>query len=161
MPLRYELPVDALIQRFKYAGDRGAGKLCGTLLAAALPTGVSGVLIPVPMHKKRYLQRGFNHSQVLARDLARAVDVPMKELAVRLRNTESQVGLTAAQRRGNVRDAFAVREAQQRGTPAVLVDDILTTGETLRALTRACKRSGYGHITIMCLARADRGSPAA
>ena len=156
VPLRYELPVDYLVQRFKYSDDSSAGKLCGSLLSAALPTDVQGHVVAVPMHRKRYIQRGFNHSGVLARDVSTACQLPLAKIARRTRHTDPQVGLAARDRRRNLRVAFAVSPAHTLGQPLILVDDILTTGETLRSLTLACKHAGYGVVTILCLARAGR-----
>jgi len=151
--LRYEIPVDHLIQQFKYNHDAAAGKLCGQLLAAAIPGGSDTRVMAVPMHRKRFLKRGFNHAEVLARDVARARGWTCLQGAERVRETQPQYALDPDQRRRNVRDAFSV-EAPPDGCPSVvLVDDIYTTGETLRALARACRTAGYRNITVACLAR--------
>ncbi|MEM9604263.1 MAG: ComF family protein [Pseudomonadota bacterium] len=151
--LRYEMPIDHLIHRFKYAGDRCAGKLCGRLLVDALPAGAQGDVLAVPMHRKRLAQRGFNHAASLARDVARARNLQCRTGAMRVRDTVSQVGLDAPARRRNLRDAFTVPTVPEAGRHAILVDDIYTTGATLAALSRACKRAGYGSVTVLCLAR--------
>ncbi|MEM6985551.1 MAG: ComF family protein, partial [Pseudomonadota bacterium] len=132
----------------------------GNVLAEALAPGTVGTVVPMPMHRKRYIQRGFNHAEVLARDVARAHGLRMETTATRVRHTDPQVGLSARERRRNVRNAFAMNAAREPGQPLVLVDDIYTTGESLRALARAGHAAGYGAITVLCLARAELGRSA-
>ncbi len=151
--LRYELPVDHLIQRFKYHQDAAAGRLCGALLSASLPQGERGWVMPVPMHRSRLLQRGSNHARRLASDLVRARRLPGLVIARRVRETAPQHALDARERRRNLRGAFAVEPPPDGADSVILVDDIVTTGETLRALASACHRAGYQNITIVCVAR--------
>lgn len=114
--------------------------------------------MPVPLHALKRLQRGFNQSA----DLARTLGLPVAPLLWRTRWTRAQAGLTAAQRRRNVRGAFGIapwvsRRAQRRlfaGPVLVLVDDIMTTAATLDACARVLKQAGAREVRTLTLARA-------
>ena len=99
--------------------------------------------------------RGFNQAALLANELARRAGIPVCEAAlVRRADTPSQAGLSAAARRANVHDAFAVRrKAQVVGRAVVLVDDVYTTGATARACARALRAAGATEVRIVTVAR--------
>jgi ComF family protein len=110
--------------------------------------------VPVPLHPARRRERGFNQ----AADLARHLGVPVLAALRRTRATAAQTGLPAAQRHGNVRNAFAVSRAGRRLSriPAaivVLVDDVSTTGATLEACARALKEAGVQEVRALTAAR--------
>lgn len=111
-------------------------------------------LIPVPLHRRRLWSRGYNQALELGRVLAAAI--PGLELrptiARRPRATADQIGMSAAQRRRNVRDAFVI-DADLDGCHVALIDDVMTTGATLDALARACRRAGAARIEAWCAAR--------
>lgn len=113
------------------AFGRWLARTGGTLVAEA------DMIVPVPLHPVQLWRRRFNQSALLAQALAREADCAEKlrvNLLRRIRATPTQGGLNAAQRRSNVRGAFAVRagqEAGMAGTRIVLVDDVYTTGATL------------------------------
>jgi ComF family protein len=109
-------------------------------------------IVPVPLHRRRLAQRGFNPAVLLARELARACRVPVAATALRrVRDTESQTGLGRVERRANVRAAFRARA----GIPARvwLVDDVVTTGATLEECARALHSAGAQHVAALCAAR--------
>jgi ComF family protein len=109
-------------------------------------------VVPVPLHRRRLAQRGFNPATLLARELARACGVPLAVSALRrVRETETQTGLGRAARRANVRGAFRARD----GVPARiwLVDDVVTTGATLEECARALRRAGAREVAALCAAR--------
>jgi ComF family protein len=111
----------------------------------------------MPLHWRRRWQRGFNQSELLAREIARRWNVPLCRLVRRQRATSPQAGLTSAERRKNVLGAFAVKNtARLNGMRLLLVDDVLTTGATASACARALKRAGAAHVTFLALARRDR-----
>ncbi len=120
------------------------------------------VIAPVPLHPLRLWRRRFNQSALLARELShraggKAAFAP--ELLRRVRATPTQGGLNAAERRRNVRGAFAVnarRAGQVSGRRILLVDDVYTTGATLDACTRALLKTGAGAVDVLVLARVDR-----
>lgn len=115
------------------------------------------IVVPVPLYALRLWSRRFNQSALLARAVSRVSTVPHDPFVLaRIRRTESQVGLSAAQRKRNVRAAFAVpekRRAAVAGKRVVLVDDVITTGATANACARALKRAGAVHVDVLALAR--------
>jgi ComF family protein len=118
-------------------------------------------LVPVPLHRSRQRQRGFNQ----ARELARYLGVPVCDALVRTRRTDAQADLPAARRRANVRGAFACRGLARRGTGhadaheitgkvLVLIDDVATTGATLNACAEALLDAGAAEVRALVAARA-------
>ena len=147
-----------LIHVFKFEGVRTLQRPLGALLAQALPR-ESGfdAIVPMPLHWRRRWQRGFNQSELLAREIARRWAVPVRALVRRKKATAPQAGLTSAQRRKNVEGAFHVRKGTRlKGMRLLLIDDVLTTGATANACARALKRAGAAQVTFLALARRDR-----
>ena len=160
----YAPPVDALIQALKYAGQLAIGRVLGRLLAhEAAELGLHldvDCLLPVPLHPRRYAERGFNQSDEIARFVARGLRLPIApELAVRTRETRPQVGLTPAERHANMHDAFVAAPGVVRGRRIVIVDDVITTGSTVAALARALREGGAVAVDVWCIARATLDSP--
>ena len=155
----YAPPIDTLIHALKYGGQLAIGRVLGGLLArrvAELGLHLDvDCLVPVPLHPRRHAERGFNQSAEIARFTARGLDLPLEpRLAVRCRDTRSQVGLSLADRRGNLRGAFAADSAQLRGRRIAIVDDVMTTGSTVAELARTLRRSGATSVDAWCVARA-------
>lgn len=168
---RYAAPVDRMIRQYKFHGERVCGRVLATLLggqrASALDAPLPDVIVPVPMHPRRYRERGFDHALLLARWVSEILAVPVAaDLLTRTRATPPQAGLAGAARRSNVQGAFAVREparglsARNRGDMPprggwriALLDDVLTTGSTLAAATAALRAAGHRDIEHWVLAR--------
>ncbi|MFG6178997.1 ComF family protein [Halomonas sp. THAF12] len=155
VPLRYEDEVAGLMQRFKF----NASPRAGTLLLALLEEGLAGVaspqaLIAVPLHPRRARERGFDQGRWLAERLAARLEVPLI-MARRRKDTPSQRGLDRGGRRGNLRRAFDV--AAPLPPRVALLDDVMTTGATLDALARACRRAGAEEIEAWAIARTSLG----
>jgi ComF family protein len=150
---RYGFPLDRLLPRFKFHGDLAAGRVLADVWCHRVPASRPHALVPVPLHRARLRERGYDQALELARRVARACDVPVLADAVhRVRATARQSELAAGARRRNVRGAFAVT-----GTLPIhvaLVDDVMTTGATLRAVATALRRAGVGRIEVWVLARA-------
>ena len=152
----YEGPLEHAIHRFKYEGWRALDRSLGGLLAdtCAVEAAPAALVVAVPLHPARARRRGYNQSELLARELRRrfALGAPDGEL-VRVRDTPPQVGLDRVRRRLNVADAFAWRGPPLSGAPVLLVDDVATTGATLEECARALRVGGSGSVTGLTLAR--------
>ena len=155
----YEGPLRAVIHELKYRGRRRvAGRLAGMLFedeqVRALVEG-SDVLVAVPLHPRRLRERGFNQAALLAEELGRRAGRPFSDRAlVRRKDTSPQAGLSAAARRRNVADAFAVRRrGLVAGQVVTLVDDVLTTGATAHACARMLKEAGADEVRLLSVAR--------
>ena len=145
-----------LIHLFKFQGIKPLVRPLGEYLARTLPREQRfDAIVPMPLHWRRRWQRGFNQSELLAREIARRWNAPLLRAARRKRATTPQAGLTSAQRRLNVRGAC---EATRRldGLHVLLVDDVMTTGATAGACASALKKAGAAHVSLLALARRDR-----
>jgi ComF family protein len=155
-PFRYAWPLDRLESRYKFGRDLAAGKVLTTLwLAEPRSIDLPGLIIPVPLHRGRLRQRGYNQALELARPLASAFGVPLKhDLLQRLRSTPAQTELDAVGRRRNVSGAFALKAGIPLPPHVTLVDDVMTTGATLAECARTLKRAGVTRVDVWALARA-------
>jgi len=156
----YEGRLRELIHLFKYGGMRPLDRVLGAWLASAYPRLEHfDALVPMPLHWWKRMQRGFNQSDLLVRELSRRVGVPTLNAARRRRRTAVQARLTPAQRRDNVRGAFDVPSPERvRGLSLLLVDDVMTTGSTVNACAKALKQAGAARVCVLTVARADRQS---
>jgi ComF family protein len=112
-------------------------------------------MIAVPLSSERLAARGFNQALEIAKPLARALGLPLaRHACVRVRDTAPQSGLAPADRRDNMRGAFAVIQRQAiAGKHLLVVDDVMTTGHTLDALAACLKRHGAARVTNLIFAR--------
>jgi ComF family protein len=156
----FDGPVRELVHRFKY-GNKVQHALPLALLTAYRTGGFAkafggDLIIPVPLHLKRLRQRGFNQAILLGDLLAKRWRLPMtRENLLRTRWTEPQVNLSAAERRDNVRGAFALRDAKGvRSRRIILVDDVYTTGHTVAECARALIQGGAREVLVITVARA-------
>lgn len=150
-------PLRSSIHQFKYGGEHARGQFLGELLADHAERLLAGrdidLVLPVPLHRRRRRQRGFNQAEILARPVATRLGVPLGHGLLRTVETRPQVGLGPGERRANVRDAFWCEPAGVRGRTVLLVDDVVTTGATMEAAARALVRSGVTRVEGMALAR--------
>jgi ComF family protein len=168
----YQDRMKAAIHAFKYDRLHPAARGLGRMLAQAIaqlageaPTEM--LVIPVPLHRSKHAERGFNQARALAESALGFLrkSHPQWRLTLaprtlmRQRPTKSQAGLTARQRRLNVRGAFTVSNRAAVGTKHILlIDDILTTGATARAAAQALVKAGAASVWVATLARARRVS---
>lgn len=114
-------------------------------------------IIPVPLHKARFRERGYNQSNLIANELSEILSIPVKKNLIRIRNNKSQTGLSREERIKNVLNIFKVKEAEElRDKNIILVDDILTTGATLNECTRVLKKSGSGKINVLTVTYVEK-----
>lgn len=157
--LPYTETVREAILRFKYHNEpwRAEGFAA---LADTRPAPLVDLILPVPLHKARLRERGYNQSWLLARELAKRWQLPVREdLLLRVVNTRHQVGLSKAERVQNVSGAFAVPEralAELRGKRVLLVDDVMTTGSTLLSCARTLHKAGVREVQSLTIASAIR-----
>jgi len=154
----YEAELRTLIHLFKYGRIPTLARPLGKLMARALPREQTfDVIIPMPLHWRKRWQRGFNPSELLAREIARRIHTPVENAVRRVRNTPAQAGLTSAKRRLNVSGAFQAKKRNAiDGRRVLLIDDVMTTGATAASCARALQRAGARQVTLLTLARADR-----
>jgi ComF family protein len=158
-PYLYEFPFDALIPALKYEGVLAHARVLGTLLAERiaerdLQRGID-VLVPMPLHVTRLVERGFNQALELARFTGASLTIPIESRALsRTRPTTMQVGLTRTARMGNVRGAFAARTESVARRTVALLDDVLTTGSTVNEAAAALLAAGASRVEVWCVARA-------
>ena len=156
----YEGTLRLVLHELKYSGRRRAAQRLAAMLleddAVRRLVATSELLVPVPLHPRRLRQRGFNQSALLAAALGRALARPVcADALARLRETAPQSGLTAGERRRNVRDAFALRRrARTAGRVVTLIDDVTTTGATASACAQALAKGGAREVRLLTVARA-------
>ena len=153
---RYEFPVDRLIQALKYGHQLPLAAWFGARLGQMLVAADHDLVLPLPLHPSRLRTRGFNQSLEMARPIARALGVAIAPILLsRTRATPPQAELPLKERARNVRGAFACAD-DLAGKRVLLVDDVMTTGATLREAARILKLHGASQITVAVAARALR-----
>ena len=154
-------PARKLVHRLKYSDRAEMARPIGRWMARA-GAGLladADCIIPVPLHPLRLWRRRFNQAALLAREVARATGKPCDvDALLRVKPTPSQVGLSRAQRAQNVQGAFKVAGgAAVKGLNVVLVDDVLTSGATANAASRALIRAGAKRVDVLVFARVVTG----
>ncbi len=159
----YDGRLRELVHLFKYGRMKPLARPLGRMMTAALPRDRHFDLIaPMPLHWLRRWQRGFNQSELLAREISRRTGLPLVAGVRRKRRTEAQAGLSNTKRRQNVTGAFEGIRRRVADRRVLLIDDVMTTGATAAACALALKRAGAKRVELLTLARADRrlSSPA-
>lgn len=114
----------------------------------------SSIIVPIPLHKKRYLERGFNQAELLAESWGRHLNASVwKNVLIRQRQTKTQVGLSGMERRNNLQGAFALRQPFAGIERVILVDDVFTTGSTLEEAGRLLRAHGIKEVWGAVVAR--------
>jgi ComF family protein len=159
IPFRYFYPMDHMIRRFKYGGAIAIGRVLGELFTQRLSSRSAAawprVLIPIPLARQRFRERGFNQAIVLAEHIHHATKVPLRtDLLVRTRETLEQAGLDQRARRKNIRRAFEING--KAPSHVAIIDDVVTTGSTANEVARVLKRAGAKHVEVWAVARVEK-----
>jgi ComF family protein len=155
----YEDGLRDLILALKFRRVRGLGRELGQRLASEVSgklwAGEIDVVMPVPLHWTRRVERGFNQAELIAEPIARRLGVPMNVSVLRkVRRTVAQARLTESQRRRNLENAFDVRtDDRMAGSTVLLVDDVMTTCVTCASASRELKRGGASGVYVAVVAR--------
>jgi ComF family protein len=154
----YEGPLRNLIHLFKYAKVESLACPLSRLLIRSLPLEQRfDIVLAMPMHWRKRWERGFNQAELLAKPVAKRYGLKLATNLRRKRHTKAQAGLTEAQRRENARGSFLIKRPEElQGKRVLLIDDVFTTGATLRAAAAALKKAGAAHVSALTLARVDR-----
>lgn len=154
---RYRFPLDLLLPRFKFHDDLAAGAVIArgmveVLRGAKRPEAI----VPVPLHRQRLRERGYDQALELAKIVSRRLELPLLADGLhRTLPTKAQTGLDADARRRNLRGAFVARVLRPWPRHVALIDDVMTTGATLREATRALRAAGVERVNVWVAARVE------
>jgi ComF family protein len=159
--LHYAYPVNYLLSQLKFKRDLTYAKIFSHIMLATLQkhyagqaTALPDIIIPIPLHKKRSRQRGFNQALEIAKPLARKLNIPLSiDTVQRIKYTQAQSLLSAAKRRKNLHHSFIINQ-RMTAEHIVLVDDVVTTGTTVYELATLLKQSGVKKVGVWAVARA-------
>lgn len=150
----YNFPLNSLLHRFKYQKQYWLVSAFANLLKERIIQ-PAPILLPVPMHWRRQLFHGSNHSELLAQNLAKKLNVECDtHILKREKHTPQQQGLSRISRLSNLKNAFSIRKKPP--THVAIVDDVVTTGATVFELCKLLKNNGVICIDIYCIARNAR-----
>lgn len=152
----FRSPIDSVIHGLKFERLEFLGQALATEMACHLRrAGIEADLVTwVPLHWRRKLVRGYNQAECIARPLARALDLPARRLLRKTRATPAQASLGLRARTSNLGDSMtAHRSAKVDGLRLLVIDDVATTGSTLRAAAGALREAGAAEITALVAAR--------
>jgi len=153
----YEGPLRLAIQRCKYRDERALTAELGDLVAALVAADVASgapldAVVPAPIHRERLRARGYDQATLLAARVADRTGTPLVPALRRIRHTRPQVDLDRAARARNVDGAFVAAAGALRGLRVAIVDDVTTTGATLRAAAAAARSAGAREVRAYVVA---------
>ena len=155
----YENPLKEAIHKFKYDRIRELAEPLAELLIERLQLGFPRgdlVLVPIPLTKRRQLERGFNQAKILAKKVAGEFEIDLVDnVLIRIKERPAQVKLKGRERRENVKGIFAVRGdiGQIKNKTVLLVDDVFTTGATLNEAAKVLRQAGARNIWGLVIAK--------
>ncbi len=156
----YEGTLEEAIHRWKYQEKTYLSSIFGKWMADIFPSywesKMIDLLIPVPLHKKRLRERGFNQSLLLVKELSHRLGIPYQERILRkIRTTTPQVNLSGRERERAVKGVFNILRGEElKGKRVLLVDDVYTTGATVNECSKVLMREGAKRVDVFTLARA-------
>jgi len=151
---RFEEPLRTLLHEFKYREGLHLGRFLTSLMLQSHDDtdDQTQCLIPVPTHRKRLQERGFNHAAILAKHLAKQIQRPcLLSHIQKVIDTPSQAKLDAPERRRNIKNTFKLKTLPYQHI--TLVDDLITTGSTANELAFQLKAQGVKHVDLWCIAK--------
>ncbi len=161
----YANPIDTLILALKFGGNLIYAKLLGELMQEKIEAWYKhhdkpDCIIPIPLHRKRLQERGFNQALEIIKPVAKRMNISLElDLCKRKLNTAAQSSAaSAAVRKRNIKNAFWISPAFQANHVAV-VDDVITTGQTVAEFSRLLKKAGVRQIDVWCCARTTLHEP--
>ncbi len=158
VPFRYAYPLDHLVRGLKFRGELACGRALGRIFSrSVLARGepLPETIVPVPLAPRRYRQRGYNQATELALAIRSVTGVTVAaDIVIRQRETIEQAGLDRGARRQNLRGAFAAI-APLRARHVAILDDVVTTGSTVRELARVLRQAGAEQLVVWAIARTE------
>ncbi len=150
----YVYPINKMIHAAKFYHNLVILNLLGQLMAQHLRYDEQPeVLIPVPLHPQRLRQRGYNQSTELAKCISKHTGIPFDyKVCHRIKNTVSQRSLSAPQRHSNLQGAFILKPLKEKWQHVVLIDDVMTTGATVKEMAIVFKEAGVRRVDVWCCA---------
>jgi len=119
-------------------------------------TSENSIIVTVPLHKKKLLKRGFNQSDLLAQEISNYFKIPFVNLISRQKNTQTQIGLDRQARQKNVQDAFILNNYNSyKNKKIILIDDVVTTGSTLKECAKILQKNGFEEIYGLVIAQRE------
>lgn len=154
----YQAPLSFVIQNFKYENAKYhaeffANEMYEIFINENL---YCDVITFVPMHEKRLRKRGYNQAELLAKELSKLVGVEVLDCITKTKETEHQANLTQKEREKNLKGTFKANKKVVAGKSVLLVDDVMTTGSTVDAISKELKRAGATKISVLTLASVSK-----
>lgn len=161
-PLVYAQPLEWMIRQFKFNDKLVYGAFFASFMIRCLPAFKSDdmpdAIIPMPLHRHRLKQRGFNQSLIIARALVQATGIQVDDKSCRrVRDTEHQTGKNSRERKLNIKGAFEF-ENHRNYKYLIILDDVVTTGASVSELSKVLKRAGVARVDVWSLARAEKNN---
>lgn len=157
----YDGALKEAIHRFKFNGRKRLAEPLGMLMVHYLSSAPTlnleeiDLIVPVPLHRKRLRERGFNQAEMLANVISRYHGKPVQNVLERHKNTHAQFDLDREERFTNIIDAFRVKNGEKMlNKRTLLLDDIYTTGATIAECARTLKQAGAKRVEVLTLSRA-------
>lgn len=155
--------IQTLIHELKYQNKPSIGKFLGEIVGNSIKDDIdfstSDVLVPVPLHKIRLRERGYNQSELISKGISKVTGITIiNDLLIRTRNTQTQTKLDFEQRKENVKDAFKVKDKYKnfvRGRKFIIVDDVITTGSTINECAKVLVEAGASQVLALSVAVAS------
>jgi ComF family protein len=157
----YANPIDNLVTQFKFHHNLAYGKILSQLLTEKLLYHYQNqpkpeLIIPVPLHRKRLIERGYNQAIELAKPIAQQLKIKLTKTTVkRIKHTARQSDLALKNRAKNLRNAFQLTKPLTKYQHIALIDDVITTSQTIQSLAKSILKQHPLIIDVWCIARTD------